>query len=278
MRKALAPSTAKIYDNQMKKLFHFCSELKATPPRCFRDDTVEMWIARLHKEGLAHNSISSHLSAVRNYYLRHNIRHRLDTPRIRLLLKGVKRSRPAGNTKTVITMSHMRRLSEAGRRILTKPEQCRFKSMISLAFYGFLRPSELCTSVANHHLRWGSVKLSKKHRSIKLTLKSFKHYDHPSSIKIQATTGPYCPVGNFLVYAKLGRRPSKEPLIDMTVAEFQETLSRVAVVAKIKSRITPHCFRHGGATWAAKSGWPDARIRAHGRWRSDAFKHYVGAA
>ena len=39
--------------------------------------------------------------------------------------------------------------------------------------------------------------------------------------------------------------------------------------------INPHDMRIGGATWAASQGWPDSMIRAHGRWRSDAFLQYI---
>ena len=39
--------------------------------------------------------------------------------------------------------------------------------------------------------------------------------------------------------------------------------------------LSSHAFRSGGATWAAAQGWPDAVIRAHGRWASDAVVAYI---
>ena len=67
------------------------------------------------------------------------------------------------------------------------------------------------------------------------------------------------------------------PLFDVTLQEFRATLEDVRLAASIRTHLTPHCFRHGGATWAANQGWPDARIKAHGRWKSDAYKRYVHA-
>ena len=69
--------------------------------------------------------------------------------------------------------------------------------------------------------------------------------------------------------------PSQQPLFDITTKEFREILEDLRQLAGIKSQITPHCFRVGGATWASKQGWSEARIQLHRRWKSGAHRIYI---
>jgi site-specific recombinase XerD len=277
IQQAIAPSTKKTYKRQVKKFQSFCRQLGAKTPKCFSDGTIELWIAQLYKEGLAQNSIACHLAALRYHCLKKDIQHHVDAPRVRLMLRGVKMKGRGNKAKAVVTSSHIRRLKGAAKRILHGSEYIRFLAMISLAFYGFLRPSEFCISGANHHLRWKSIKLGKRERSLRLHLKSFKHSSRPGLVTVPATTGPCCPVRCFKDYIKTWKSSDKDPLFNLTIPEFQDVLEQVATAAQIKSRLTPHCFRHGGASWAAKAGWADARIKAHGRWKSGAYRRYVSA-
>jgi len=43
----------------------------------------------------------------------------------------------------------------------------------------------------------------------------------------------------------------------------------------IKTKLFPHSFRHRGATWAVNECWPDAKIQAHDRWKSESCKKYI---
>jgi site-specific recombinase XerD len=241
LRQAINPATAKVYHGHFRKFQQFCRTIGTAAPACFIDNSAELWITSLHKEGLAHNTIAAHLSAVRYHCVCNNTPHCWDTPRIRLLLRGIKKGRVASPPKPAVTMSHMRKLTEAATRVLSKAESCRFAAMIAIAFYGFLRPSEFCVSPARHHLRWKSVKLGNKHHSLRLTLRSFKHSSQPSTIFI-SKTGTCCPVKSFVAYRKFYRQSQDAPLFDVTIKEFQETLTHMAAVARIKSRLTPHCF------------------------------------
>ena len=39
-------------------------------------------------------------------------------------------------------------------------------------------------------------------------------------------------------------------------------LAEMIQEARIKRKITPYCFRHGGASWANKKGWSISKIKS----------------
>lgn len=149
--------------------------------------------------------------------------------------------------------------------------------MISLAFYAFLRPSEYCNTPSDHHLRMGDVKISKNKRYCYLRLRSFKHSTTPAIIGISEAWTTSVPICQSLQrYLDLHTNCSpNDPLFDMPVGKFRNLLTKVCKSLQIKKSITPHCFRHGGASWANKKGWSTARITAHGRWNSCAYNTYL---
>lgn len=244
----------------------------------FLPSTVEMWVASLTKAGLSYSSVMSHLSAIRFFCTSNSITPAFDTPKLKLMLKGVKRRTPVTVPKGVPTVSHLQRLAAAARRVLTTDACKTFIAMITMAFYGFLRPSEFCETSARHHLRVDSVSLNVSHSRLKLRFRSFKHSKGACKIYLDSVCdGSPCPVQAFRNYMNLLPASTSESLFPYTINQFRSMLQEVVETARIKTCISPHSFRHGGATWAAKQGWPDARIKAHGRWSSSAYHTYVRA-
>lgn len=192
------------------------------------------------------------------------------------MMKGLKKSHmPRG--KNPVTISHLKRLCEAAAKLPSKFEAARFRSVITLAFFGFLRPSEICSSPAGHQLKVGSVRLAQKGRVCYINFKSFKHSSTTKVVKIEDCVDLNVrPVALLRRYMRLLRNPDRgAPLYDLSPRRFQESLKELCGLAHIKTRVTPHCFRHGGATWASQQGWSETRIKAHGRWRSNAHSHYI---
>lgn len=275
MDKALASSTTVSYGKHVKKFDRFCRDLNLKLHDGVKNDTIELWLTSLRQQGLAYSTVRSHLSAVKHHCIRWGVQAKLDTERIKLLLKGIKKDAGQQEVKSVVTMSHLKRLLRASERMLSHKLHCRFASMISVAFFGFLRPSEFCISQSGHQLQWGDIKFSKNNRSIRLTLTSYKHSCAVSKIYLRKNDKLFCPVRLLLEYRRQYSSSHGPNLFDVTQRKFGQLLDRVCLQARIKSHLTPHCFRHGGATWAGSQGWSDARIRTHGRWKSDAFKVYV---
>lgn len=266
---SVTPATAAVYDNYVSKYLNFAHNLGAST-NSYHPSTVERWLASLNKQHLAYGTIQSHLSALRHHVNRLGITVDLNTPRIRMLLQGIKKSTISYPIeKNVVTLSHLKRLCTTTKSLM-------LKSMFTLAFFGFLRPSEFCLTSSRHYLRRRYVKL--KSGSISLTLNSFKHSQQPAKVKVRSFADkkicPWRTLRDYLSSTKLGPQAA---LFEMTADQFRNHLLEVSRLAGIKSKLSPHSFRHGGATWAASEHWSDARIRAHGRWRSNAYRKYVRA-
>ena len=109
-----------------------------------------------------------------------------------------------------------------------------------------------------------------------LILTLFKHSRGRAKIHLTKEASSPCPVKSLLRYiATLSPATLTSPLFDISVEDYRQELAATVAAAGIKTKLTPHSFRHGGATWAAKRGWSDSRIRSHGRWHSDAFLCYI---
>ena len=179
-------------------------------------------------------------------------------------------SRPAA------TLSHIIRLIKTAKACYHDKDYREIAAMITLAFFGFFRPSEYCITKANHNLRWKDVQFSRNKGSVKLSLRSYKHSRGQCKVYLSKVK-ECCPVEHLRKYRETFALSHGEALFNVTAKELVAKLKSLSTYAKIKTHLTPHSFRHGGATWASHQGWPDARIKAHGRWRSDAHKHYVHA-
>ena len=278
MDASISPATSHIYKRCLSRYNQFV-QLVGYSSGTIDNKLVRLWLAHLNKQGLAYGTICSHLSAIKHWCKKQDLHINLNSPRIALILKGIKKTKGAAlnmKKKGVATPSHIRRLWSTA-SILGKSKH-RFRTMVVTAFYGFLRPSELCVSKAGHYLTQDSVKIGRNKHSISLTLRTFKHSTVAATIKLKKERSGCCPVATMEKYIRSVFPPEpKAPLFNLTTNEFRDELSRVCTAAKIRTKLTPHSFRHGGATWAASRGWPDSRIRAHGRWRSNAFLRYVRA-
>ena len=110
-----------------------------------------------------------------------------------MLLKGFRSESTAG-TKTAVSSSHLLRLDRAA-EILAPRVACQFRCMMAVAFYGFLRPSEFCTTASSHALLFGDVHWSKDKTSCHLTLRLFKHSKTEARVKLVDNSGkPLKPV------------------------------------------------------------------------------------
>lgn len=243
--------------------------------RRFTAKNIELWLTDLSLKHLSHSTILSRVSALKYYCDTHNIDPCiLATHRIKRMLKGIKSKAPVKKITKALSQKRLIRLISTSSALFPKQLTIKINSMLSLAFYGFLRPSEYCNTTSNHSLLRKNITL--KRSSLSFTLATYKHAVKASEIKVTATQDASCPVHWLKKYLALTPANTSPRLYDMDAQLFRSHLTALCKKAHI-TPITPHSLRHGGATWAAHKGWSDARLKAHGRWNSEAYKVYVKA-
>lgn len=261
----------------MTRFRDFVRRRDITGDEIYSASSVEGWIVDLAKRNYSHGSILSHVSGLRHYCQARGIEACLDSGRIRLMLRGLKRVNRSSPTQKCLALrvSELRKMCAAG----YSEGGLRFVAMITIAFYGFLRPSEYCKSPTNHDVKWLDVRAGRTGRAVRIKLRTYKHSESPAVVTISAIPEDIsCPVKALAKYREGVKEPAKSiPLFDVNINDFRRDFSEWCARAGVRARLTPHSLRRGGATWAAKVGWPDARIKAHGRWKSDAYKQYVRA-
>jgi hypothetical protein len=264
-------STRAIYHRRILEYMEFVRTDGATS---FAAVSVQRFIAKLHLEG------RSHVSALKFHSKRHTIRNELESNLVKTVLKGF-RNTPTAPThqKGGCSIEQLARLLHLARVQYNDYEAALVSCMFSSAFLGFLRVSEYSTP-ANHALR--SLGCRVQNGGLHLTIHSSKTNRDSVVVRLEAQPAhvSVCPLTCYRNYirmrptsvsAQLFIRSDRAPV---AAAEVSGYLGRLAGLAGFVG-LSSHSFRIGGATWAARSGWQDAAIRAHGRWQSSAFLQYV---
>jgi len=227
----------------------------------------------LESQGLALSTILAHVSAIKNHCAFKAIPITFNTDRFQMMIKGIKKRRAPRKETAKLSKKQLRVLLRKANNLFSGEELCMYKALLSLAFYGFLRPSEYCND-SPHCIQKGSILISNNHLSVKF--RSYKHSKGEKKIRVQTTGDDTCPVAFFRAYTGTNLYTGKPgALFNVTGSEWRRQFRRWCSVASIDSSLTPHSLRHGGATWASRMGWSDHRIQQHGRWASNAFKIYT---
>lgn len=247
----------------------------------FCAEYVEAYITHLYQTGLGVGALQSTLSAFRHYCKKHSWPVNFDTGRLALLIRGINRTIPANKRATnAINPNHLRRLFCAADLAFDSRIVFMIKAMFSLAFFGLLRPCEMALSpgAPDHHLLRSNILLKKN--SIVIKFSSFKHSTRPVSISVKRLVTsmlfscPWAHLNNYLCNFSMAKN---EPLFNCTIAQANSWLQRCTLLAGIKSPLGLHSFRRGGATWFSNEGMSEAKLKALGRWKSNAFYAYVKA-
>ena len=274
-------STREIYNRHLEEYvnFHQSNQLEGT----FQLQSLRCYVAHLHQEGKAYSSILGRMSALK-YYCRLNKQDNdLDDPTLLMTLRGVRNvTSHRTNTQGFSQVLSIRDLEKFNKiaAILFDPYRSRLIQATTVtAFFGFLRVSEYAKTKAGHTLQIEDCRVSKS--QVTICIKSGKSDNNPVRIKLHAQKNKrVCPVNNLRRY--LAVRPNsaaKELFVLSNGSPIGDNNVRgwlTKICNSLNRRpVSPHAFRIGGASWAAAQGWPDSVIRAHGRWKSDAFLRYI---
>ena len=274
----MSEGSSRQYFKVIQKLKAFCKDYKIKDKFKFTPSVIELFVTLL-SHTISYSTIQSNLSAIRHYCKSKSITVTFDTPRLQLVLKGIKKTAmPTARVCTAVRIRHLRKLCIASDHCFSVEKAVLVKACFSLAFFGLLRPCEFIhTSTSPQHLLKKDCIILTKH-NIRVTFHSFKHSTRSVTIKIRKlprVDSAICPYRNLHRYMSSIPCIGNEPLFTLSRSEASSILNTCAKYSHINTALRLHSFRRGGATWLSEQGWSEARLKAQGRWASNAYLQYV---
>ena len=289
LSKGVAPNTARAYKSAQSRYWAFCARF-SLPPLPASEQTLILFVAELAQD-LAHSTIRSYLSGVRNLHITNGLPDPLPGSfRLNLVLNGIRRVKAhPPKVKIPVTPLVLHRLRKVFLSTQADVNKAMMWAACCVGFYGFLRTAEFTVPNGKFdpscHLAVKDVAIdchtSPSLLQIRIKMSKTDQYKHGTFVYMATTHNELCPVAAVLSY--LVHHPSGEgPLFQFRdgspltrarfVLEFRKALSSAGVQA---DGYTGHSFRIGAATTAAAKGIPDNMIKALGRWTSEAYQIYI---
>ena len=275
---SLAESSQRQYRKAEMRLQAFCEARGIEDKLRFSPRVIEQFVAHLGGSGMAPGAVCSTLSAIRHRCRVTDTPVTFDTPRLKLLLRGLSRCHtPVRSRLPFISLSRLGKLVAATSIVASHADAVRLRACFCLAFFGLLRASEVSTtkSTPAHQLLRSSLRLTRS--GISLTFKSFKAMSGPPvTIRLsKLVNSPVCPWSAMREYLSVYTIAPGDRLFDLPASSLSHWLRRCAAATVNPGDFTIHSFRRGGATWYAKQGWSEVRLKRQGRWSSDAYQRYI---
>ena len=276
---ALSTNTTKNYNATLKEYSSFIAKLQpSSQPFPANPGHLVYYIAHLFQRGLVSSTITTKLSSI-SYF--HKIKSYPDPTSsfiVQKALSGAKKLSPSGDSRIPISIPMLQQLMTQIHHTSMSPYAITMmKSMMSLSFYGFLRPGEITDSPNNLLLQ--QVQLN--HDNIVITFTKFKHHvGPPVQIQISAHPGITCPVAalrQFISIRGMRSGPLYSTYTGRTVT--YHTLSSWFKSLIIRCDLSPHTnlhsFRIGATTQAFINNIPSTTIQQMGRWNSTPYMKYI---
>ena len=225
-----------------------------------------------------HTALPVYMAAIRDFWLQNGMgalpKHHL----FKSVTSGIKHIFglfESKQPKLPITPEHLLAIKHVLRNTA---EHRKFWAMCVLAFFGFLRMSELLCLRRNHiklHT-WG----------LTVTIPYSKTNLRPVTVVISKRKDDICPLAGVISYL-LGSqfKASSQPLFPVNNNGSKFT-PRDSFIRTLKAALynscnidahaySGHSFRRGGASFMARCGLSDHWIMTHGRWKSDCYRRYI---
>lgn len=285
---SLATRTQQLYRRVWKHFDAFCGQFltakDANIPVAI--PVLSLYLAYLHKIGYASSTISTYNSALGFFHKLHNVPDPSTSFFILSLLKGVKRKYPSQDNRLPITFPILVKLIGALDLVCTEWYFiCMYKAMFLLAFYAFLRVSEMTYNPSNvgqnHCLQLSNIHFTSEGLTVRFN--SFKHSipGQISHIAVRKLETSHCPVNQLSTYLQVrGIKPGSlfinpnglAVTRDQFVSVLNAALSQLGLCSAFYKS---HSFRIGACSYAMELGKSDLQIRTLGRWNSNAFLKYI---
>lgn len=291
----MTASTHRTYKTAERRYLKFCTSF-SVKPLPVSEAGLCYYVACLGQEGLAHATIRTYLSGVRQIQIAHGLPEPqlAAMPRLQQVLRGVRVERgKAGRTprpRLPITPGILRKMKEVWQREGASWDTVMLWAVSALTFFSFCRAGELTISSEggydpSSHLSYDdiSVNNSENPTIVAIFLKRSKTdpFRKGVTITVGQTKDDICPVAALLAYmARRGPKPG--PLFmwqdrrPLKRSQFVEAVRKALTAANLPAdQFAGHSFRIGAATTAASVGIEDSLIQTLGRWKSTAYLLYI---
>lgn len=245
------------------------------------------FVAYLSLENLSHKTAKLYLCAIA---FQSKLSGGQDTTKHYIVVRaveGMRRVGGVGRARLPITLSLLDSICTRIPAVCGSTYECvLFSAAYCLAFFGFFRVGELTVTKQEYMhkvLAISDVWIDIKSGVLLLHLRYSKTDQNGKGVhlRIQKTGSNVCPVNNMFNY--LAIRPKIQgPLFchfsgkPLTRYQFSAILNKVLVLCNVNyKQYKSHSFRIGAATAAAKMGHSVDKIKAAGRWSSEAYRTYV---
>lgn len=285
---AYAPTTKAAYDQGIEQFTNF--RIRCGLKQLWPAPSSHMihFVASLSLQGKAHSTVRTYLAGVSNKHKMNNWNDPTQHFVVKKLLEGLARSSKQCDTRAPITFQRLQQLVSALPSVCSNVyEQHLFTAAFTMAFFGFLRVSELVGQ--GRDMASGRTGLRRTEIVINddlfITLSGSKTDQRGKGtqlvLKRVVNTPAVCPVLAMQKYLQV--RPSGSNVLfihfgggPLTRYQFQAVLKRAAAVCGWNTAaFSSHSFRIGAATTAAMNGVAQENIKQMGRWQSQAVQRYV---
>ncbi|XP_067218215.1 uncharacterized protein [Chanodichthys erythropterus] len=290
---AISPRTLHSYWTAWRAFKQFHSSYNQPFPN-FSLLSVSSFISYLNQiKSIQPSTIKVYLSGIQFFYklIYGHPCPAITNPQITLLIKGIQKTNPTRpDSRQPLTIDLLAKCLTFLRSGHMPPDTARtLDAMFTLAFFGFLRVSEITTNSKFNpaiHPTFSDLQvldtdticfLLKCSKTDQLKNGNFIHiFNLPTPIQ------PYQSLSYFLAHRKVQISSPLDPLfidennLPVTRHWFQKKLKYILTHSGIQAHLySSHSFRIGAATTAAQKGLPDHQIKLLGRWSSDAFQSYI---
>ena len=279
--------------SQWRSYYRFCDQFVLVPLPA-SSQTISNYASFLSCRTSSFAYILNNLNAIRLLHLYNGSPvDSFDSFDVALTKKGLKRllgtvSRQKHPITPAMLLSFRQHLD------LTSPHQAGIWALFIVAFFSFLRKSNLVATSSTtfnpaQQLTREDIKFTDS--GIILRIRWSKTRQHKEGLHIiplpSIPHSPLCPVLAIRHYFALVPAPPTAPffcspanngssLAPITAHQFSATIKRlVSGLGLDPSNYSPHSFRRGGATYAYQAGVPEHLLKLHGDWRSDAYQAYL---
>ena len=288
----VAPSTRRTYQTGITASCSFvlCLTSPPPPPPLPASPLTLRYFCTYLATSVRHSTIKLYLTAIRFQHIQHEHPDPTNDTLLQYVVKGVKRSQcVTTRPRLPVTIQVLRDLKTALHEAThqTYYNKRMLWAAFVVAFYGFLRASELCAKATNSFdpattLLGTNVVTSPT--TVRLHIKASKTdpFRTGCTVTIGATATSTCPLRAVQNYTVLRRNQPSSPAFVfedgsyLTRQRFTGSLRGLLLAAGFDcDTYASHSFRIGAATTAAAAGLPDWQIQAMGRWSSDCYRRYI---